>query len=131
MQDLPDKQTLLAGVARFLEGEVRPAVTDRGLAFRIRIAAHLLGVVAREVTHEEAHDRAELDALCALLGREGSVPSGAGDRSDAIREAREALSGAIRAGEVSDGDAVAGLLELLATKLSVSNPRFDLTRELP
>ncbi len=126
MQDRPDKTTLLAAIAQFLVTEVRPAVDDRALGFRVLIAAHLAAGVAREIATEDDLDAAQLAGLQALLGEEPDLPGRSDARRDAIAAANRRLTERIRAGDV-DFDAVnAHLREVLAGKLAVSNPSFDL-----
>ena len=67
MQNRPDKTDLLEAVARFLERDVKPAIKDPSLAFRVLIAANLAAVVAGELRVEDAATGAELDRLRALL----------------------------------------------------------------
>src|SRR5687767_6645635 len=62
-----DRDALLGAVARFLEQDARPALTDPALAFRARIAAALLKSVAAESAAAEALEAAELARLRALL----------------------------------------------------------------
>src|SRR5437867_4112535 len=98
MQDLPEKTVMLEALARFLEAEVRPVIADAALGFRVRIAAHLAGVVAREIRAEDGHDRAELERLEALLGRPGMPASTRSERVASIRALNAELASAIRAG---------------------------------
>ena len=67
MQDRPTILELLQAVRDFLASDVVPALTDRGLRYRLRIALHVLGIVEREVPDEESRLRAELGALQDLL----------------------------------------------------------------
>lgn len=102
MQDAPDRETILAGVAMFLAGQVEPAVkaggADAGLAFRCRVAAHLVAMVGRELAFEAAHDGAELARLQALLGVGGASVDGAAVDGAAVEgAARRAAIGALRA----------------------------------
>ncbi len=120
MQNRPDKQVILGGVAALLKTQVLPAIEDRGLAFRVRIAAWLLGVVERELSHEQAHDAAELAGLVAPLGE--------GD----IGQLNAALAEEIRAGELSEERRAAITEHLLASlrdRLAVAQPRFDTAME--
>ena len=68
MQDAPDRQTLLAGVAMFLAGQIEPALRapgeNPGLAFRSRIAAHLIATVGRE----ELRPKVLFENAARLLG---------------------------------------------------------------
>ena len=131
MQDLPDKATLLAGIAKFLDADVRPVIEDRATAFRVRIAAHLLGTVIREMQAEGTHDRAELKALQSLLGQPIDVSDDAQIRRKAIAQANRVLADGIRDGQIALDDAHPVLMEALAARLQVSNPRFDFDRDLP
>ncbi|MFT5681828.1 MAG: hypothetical protein ACI8RZ_002746 [Myxococcota bacterium] len=118
MQYLPQKQTLMEAVVVFLASQVAPTVTDPALRFRVKIAAHLLQVVYRELQLSEGHTAAEQDRLSALTGiLEGDVP--------ALRSAVDAL--------IADPDTPpdvldairAALMEGLAAQLAVSEPRFN------
>ena len=127
MQDSPTKTTLLGGVVRFLKEEILPNTPDRGRAFRVRIAAHLVASVAREIEGEEAHDTAELARLAALL--DTSLPERAGEsaRRGALAQYNEQLADAIRDGDpaVDVEAARAHVMETLREKLSINQPRFD------
>lgn len=45
----PDKREILAGVAAFLKGPAADGVSDKGVAFKLRLAAGLLEMVEREL----------------------------------------------------------------------------------
>lgn len=64
--DEPRKERLLDGVAAFLGKQVVPAIEDPALAFRVRIAAHLVGMVAREC-RAEPEDPAEVERMTAAF----------------------------------------------------------------
>lgn len=127
MQDPPDKTVLLGAIARFLASDVLPAVADPALGFRVRIAAHLVGMVARETSAEQAHDQAELDGLIAL-GMADSASGAAGIRA-AIADGRRRLADALRTGALTD-QADAALVASLRDRLAVGNPKFTLDRDL-
>lgn len=146
MQDLPEKSALLEAVARFLEQDLRPKVSDPALAFRVRIAAHLAELVSREVRAEAGGTERELDQLRQLLedpglrasGPRDATPEGApgappDERAKATREAREALAARIRTASLDDAAFArlgAGLRQILGAKLAVSQPRFDLRLDI-
>ena len=127
MQDLPTKTTLLAGVARFLSEEILPHTADRGRAFRVRIAAHLVASVAREIDREERHDAAEMTRLADLLGVAPTVTQGNTARRHDLTQLNAQLADDIQRGEPTlDAAAVhAHLLQTLREKLAVNQPRFD------
>lgn len=124
MQDTPDAPTLLTEIARFLETQVRPAIDDKGLAFRVRIAVHLLGVIGREVTHAPAHLQAEADRLAALSG----VALPADDLTEWVGARNADLAAGLRADtyDAEARDAIrAHLMQTLRETLAVAQPRFD------
>ena len=123
--DTPDAPALAAGVAGFLQGDVLPAISDRGLAFRVRIAAHLSGILAREAVQGEAFAEADRAALVDA----GLVDSKQGPARAAVLAGRAALARAIRAGDPPEG-ADTLLCGMLARQLTISNPRFSLERDL-
>lgn len=61
----PDAAELLDAVALFLAKELTPSIEDRGLAFRVRIAAYLVGMVSREVRADLPEQ--DLEALLAVI----------------------------------------------------------------
>lgn len=124
MQDLPDAPAILGELARFLDGAVRPTIADRGLAFRVRIATHLLGVLAREAALAENHLAREADRLAALL----DVDAPATDRGAWVLAQNAALAEGLRAGRFDADrlDAIRGhLLATLRDTLAVVQPDFD------
>jgi uncharacterized protein DUF6285 len=129
MQDRPTVVELIEAVRDFLAGEVVPALADRGLRYRMRIALHALAIVAREVPDEETQLRAEREALLILLDLPRSAPPGD------IRLLREWVLEANRAlcERIRDGSADAGhwrervlehLQRVVEEKLRGSNPDF-------
>lgn len=134
MQDLPDRSSLLTAVARFLaDDRLKAAVRDPALAFRLKIAAHLIESVVREEKSEEAHDAAELSRLEALFALPRSAPELATSlRRARIAELNRRLATELRAGGTEDFAARAHdhLKATLADKLSVTTPRFDISAEV-
>jgi len=129
MQDRPDKEALLEAVAAFLATDVLPALPDRALSFRVRIAAHVLGGLAREVRGEEARDAAHLSALWKGLGRSQSLPAPGEATRAAIVDAEAALAALVRDAELDDATLAAlrtAMRPILAAQVLVGNPRFDL-----
>ncbi len=131
MQDRPDRVELLGAIARFLGEQLLPNVPDRALVFRTRIAAWLLEVVTRELTLGEGHDLAELSGLQILLEEPLTAqPTLHAERTDVIAELRARLSAELRVAEISDerfADIAVCLKQTLADKVSVVQPRFDLS----
>ena len=134
MQNRPDRSELLDAVARFLGEQVVLAVPDRSVAFRVRIAAWLVEVVARELASEEAHDLNEIRGLVALLGAPPVEPTaGRSERAEQTGALRAQLARHIRDDEL-DAAGQAEVLEhmkrVLADRLSVVQPRFDLRADV-
>ena len=109
---------LLEATAAFLEEQVRPALKAGGaggLAFRVRVASHLLGVLARRARDGAALEEAHVERVQELLGRQGTL-------SDLEAQAARAL----RAGDLDPDAARAVWLESLCERLAVERPDFDL-----
>jgi hypothetical protein len=127
MQDSPEKEMILASIARFLQEDVRPLVSDSRVSFRLLVAAHLAGVVAMEGAAEETHDVAELTRLAGILDGPGSAPTRA-ERRQLIAKNNRRLAELIRRGELA-ADARRQITDhvfaTLRDKLSVNNVRFD------
>ena len=124
MQDGADAPTLLLATARFLAREVVPAIADPALAFRVRIAANLATVVARELQHGPAAATAERARLVALLGE---------DAGATVTELDARLVEELRRGS-TDPEREAALLDhlqrTLIETLSIANPRFSTAPEI-
>jgi len=132
MQDRPDKEVLLDALANFLLTQVKPAIQDPGLSFRVLIAANLAVVTASEIRGEETQDAAELKRLVELLGST-ATPSGRSEMHAAIRGLNRELTEKLRAGSLSAdqfAQATAHVRQTLLEKLAVNNPRFDISAEI-
>jgi len=130
MQDRPTVVELIEAVRDFLAGEVVPALADRGLRYRMRIALHVLGIVAREVPDEETRLRAEREALLNLLDLPRPAPPCDPRSLRAwVLEANRALCERIRDGGADAGPwrerVLAHLQQVVEEKLRGSNPDFN------
>ena len=129
MQERPHPRSVLEAVARFLLEEVQPVLTDKRLAFRTLIAAHLASTLAAELEVRPQHAEAELHRLRALLP---DVKAPADDTLGALRTLNSALAERLARGDVPGGDAAlrAHLRETLADALGVLSPRFDTSSDI-
>ncbi len=135
MQDLPEKSMMLEALAAFLDRDVRPKIADPAIAFRVRIATHMLGVVAREIKEEDGHDITELDKLSTLLGHTAGAepPPTRVERARAIAALKKDLQRRIRTSPLDDKAMLrlsAGIRSILQNKLAVSQPKFDTNLEI-
>lgn len=134
MHDPPDKSLLLVAIARFLTEEVRPAITDPRLNFRVLIAAHLAMVVNSENQAEEAQAVAELARLGALYPEVDVTAATTGeDRRALLRRLSDRLAAEIRGSTLDDARARTikdHVRATLAATLSVNSPRFDTSAEI-
>lgn len=123
MQERPEPRAVLEALARFLLEELQPAVTDKRLAFRVLIAAHLASTLAAELDARPLHAQAELRRLSALLP---DVPVSSEVRV-ALRDLNAALVDRFVQGSPLQDDAAlrAHLRATLADALGVFSPRFD------
>lgn len=138
MLNRPDRADLLEAVAAFLEGELKGAVGDPRLAFRVLIAASLCRSVAEESRRGELDEHAELERLRALLpGKltERAINQSIGPeaRRALIMEKDQALIDRIRDKGTSPAQRQAitdHVKTTLRAELSITNPRFDLSAEI-
>jgi hypothetical protein len=127
MQDRPTALELLDAVQRFLEQQVVPLL-DGPRQFHARVAANVLGIVARELQHEPHHLWAEWHRLRGLLGGDATVPADGAALAADVRARNLMLAERIRRGD-ADHEPFRGLVlaHLHATtreKLTVANPRY-------
>ena len=127
MQDIPNKAALLKAVTRFLQADLAEAVSDPALRFRLLVAANLLGVVEREIRLEDVHYEAEVKRLAQLLDGVDERPLLALQDEALRREALAPLYEALFCDKGEDEARFAHVRETLAEKLSIINPRFDLS----
>ncbi len=115
-QDNPTAAELLEAVRDYLLEDALPALDGRA-AFHARVAANVVGIVAREITLGPAADRAERARLLRLL----SLPE-----SDArsLTELNALVAQQIRAGLLDDrrDELVAHLRATVGDKLRIANP---------
>ena len=123
MLERPDKTDLLTAVAGFLDADVRPAVTDSRVSFRLRIAAHLLRSVAAQIGAEGDADAAERGRLGALVG--GASPDLGALRGALVARIRDPATPADELARIR-----AHLQETLRAELAVAAPRFDTSLEI-
>ena len=129
MQERPAPRAVLEALARFLLEEVQPTLSDKRLAFRVLIAAHLSSTLAAQLEVSHDHAQAELLRLCALLPEVAVSPA---ETEAALRTLNAALLERLRRGEPSPDDAAlrAHLRLTLADALSVLSPRFDTSPDI-
>ena len=133
MQDAPDRETILLGLAKFLEREVRPLVKDPRTSFRVLVGAHLAFTAAMESMDEDADVRAELERLRALTFDTTPVPETLRDQKRRVALLEERLVERIREPSTAAGDLTAmksALRASLLAKLRVNSPRFDVRDDI-
>jgi len=124
MQDRPDATDLLEAVEDFLRTQ-SAAASERWMRFQLLVAANTLGIVRRELLHEDEFVRKEWSGLDRLLGAE-PLPDAAGDLRAAARRRNELLCERIRAGVFDAPEAeaalVAHLLETVTDQVRITSP---------
>jgi hypothetical protein len=120
MMDRPTSLELVQAVRLFLEKELQPALTDPRLRFQALVAAHVLGIVERELPAADRLLIEEGQLLTTILGHAVSAAD--------VPAANEELCRRIRQG---DYDEVAPMRTLLGQlrgqvvrKLEIANPRY-------
>jgi hypothetical protein len=119
----PDEATLLRAVAQFLNSAVRPVVPDRAVAFRLRIAAHLLTTTANSLASGEARESQAVRDLAGLLNVE---PNPQTSRREALLKLQTTLANRLGSDSVDREASFEWLKTTLAAQLAIDNPRFDL-----
>jgi len=126
VNDRPTARELLEAVESFLRDEVVAAL-DGHVKYQTRVAANVVGIVAREIGCEDRHLSGEWQRLGALFDDSSPPPSDREQLRAGLREKTEKLVERIRAGDADDGpwrDAVvAHLKQTVADKLEVAKPR--------
>jgi hypothetical protein len=113
--DIPSAAQLLDAVREFLEAEVLP-VTEGRVRFHVRVAANVVGVVARELVLGPAQAAAHAGRLDAL-GVHSDAELAAAIRSGALDTRAQQVRDAVRA--------------TVADKLAVANPGYLAGEEPP
>ncbi len=125
MQERPNAEVVLLGLARLLT-ELRGGLSDKGLAFRALIGAHLASTLAAELGGADARARAELASLLALLGLDEPVPTAESEVRARLSALNARFDAAIAADALDPAAVEAHLRAVLAAQLRVTSPRFDL-----
>ncbi|MDH4145220.1 MAG: DUF6285 domain-containing protein [Acidimicrobiia bacterium] len=129
MQDLPTAADLLDDIGALLADQVIGAL-DGTLQYHVRVAANLIGMLAREARLADPALPAERDRLVALVGE---IEPGA-PLAEQVRAGNAELARRLRADEPIDEAAVwAALSEAVAVKLAISRPgyeRYDMAAEV-
>lgn len=133
MQYLPEKEDLLDAVAFFLAKQAAPAVDDPALAFRLKVAAHLVHGASRECRAEGSQDREVLAVLSRTLGVDPGDPCDPDERHARIRELSAQLAERAR-DPATDAESLTELrrvvMQILAGELKVVQPKFDLAMNI-
>ncbi len=128
MQDAPDKEAILLALAKFLDREVRPLVTEPRASFRVLVGAHLAFTAAMESIDEDSDVDKELDRLRRVTGDTSPKPDSLPERKRRIVILEERLAARIREPSTTEAELLQIREELkktLAAKLRVNSPRFD------
>ena len=102
MNDRPNARELLDAVEQLLRDDLVPALEGH-LQYQARVAANVVGIVAREIDGEEAQLNAERLGLSDLLGQQVGVLDLRQALRTEVQEFNQMLSEKIRAGEVDSG----------------------------
>lgn len=102
MQDLPTANELVEAVREFLRADVLPELQGPRARFRTLVAMNALGILERELVHEESLLRAEHERLARLLGRERATPDSLEALKRRVAELNRDLAERIRSGEVPE-----------------------------
>lgn len=128
MHDRPDATELVAAARQFLETELLPSLSDQRLRYQTLVAAHVLGIVERELPVEEADLRWEAAWLIKVLGEQAPTATNLTELRHHVREGNRRLAASIRAGTFDAEPAYrqlgVELREVVSRKLRVANPKL-------
>jgi hypothetical protein len=127
MHDRPTAQELIAAVRQHLEAALLPTIGDQRLRFQTLVAAHVLGIVERELSLGHEQLAAEWARLNDLLHESQPLPAPE-QQSAALDERSRRLCALIREGafdaEPQQSELWQHLYQSAAAKLAVANPKF-------
>ncbi len=120
-QDRASAEELLAGVEKFLRNDVLPQLSGASI-YKCRVAANMLSIVQRELAQGPAADKAELEGLKNLLGRESDQE----DVQASLDDLNAEFCAKIRSGELDDQceAVIAHTRRTLIDKVRIANPRY-------
>lgn len=112
----PSPLELLQVVSDCLNNDIAPALDDKSLQFKLKIAANVLAIVGREIAllpESSERDRAQ---LATLLGEDGT-----------LAQLAQRMNAAIAAGEFDgrDDELLAGLQAICLRQVAVDNPKYS------
>ncbi len=128
MSQVPDAAALLEAVRELLTDEIQPTIEDRGLRFKLLIAAHVLGIVERELRTGEPYLDAAIERLNALLDADPTPTHTLAAKHVLMHQLEKELCARIRAGDADEGawasQVQAHVRRTLIEELQFTNPRF-------
>src|SRR5437016_8371862 len=98
MHDRPDATELVAAARHFLETELLPNLTDQRMRYQALVAAHVLGIVERELPVEEVDLRWETARLSKVLGEPAPPATTLTELRQQVRKGNGRLAASIRSG---------------------------------
>ncbi|HCS28485.1 MAG TPA: hypothetical protein DIW43_13580 [Spongiibacteraceae bacterium] len=117
----PRATDLLKAVSECLQSEIVPALDDRALQFKMKIAVNVLAIVEREISRKpESNDR-DKEQLETLLGEAGE-----------LSQLREKLNDKIAEGAFDgrDEELLASLQAASLRQLAIDNPNYSTYQSL-
>ena len=128
MHDRPEMTELVAAARHYLETELLPALTDPRQRFQTLVAAHVLGIVERELPVEEADLRWEIAWLSRVLNEPIPRAESLALLREQVLDGNRRLCASIREGRF-DGEQPyralgSELREVVQRKLRVANPKL-------
>lgn len=120
-ESYPCATDLLKAVSECLQNEIAPAVDDRALQFKLKIAVNVLAIVEREISRKPDRDEQDSAQLQTLLGEAGE-----------LSQLRQRLNDKIAAGEFDgrDEELLASLQAVSLRQLAIDNPNYSTYQSL-
>jgi hypothetical protein len=115
----PNTHELVESVREMLEGQLLPALTDKGLVYSTRVAVNILKIVERELQQIDGLIQNESESLRSILGAEvGEID---------IDTLNTLLVEKINQGDFDsdDSELLAHFRRAVLGKIAIDNPRYS------
>lgn len=134
MLTTPTKETVLLSIARFLEREVRPHISDAKTNYHLLVSTALLVSTTSELAFEDEHLKAEFTRLENALGSSDAGSNVESQSAAHLRAAIAKLEAAaitrVREDESFASAIIPHVKQTLLAEISTQNPRFSFDADI-
>ncbi|MBD2858083.1 hypothetical protein IB286_03615 [Spongiibacter sp. KMU-158] len=118
-QFYPSNTQLIEAISEFLKDEVSPLISDKAVAYRMKVAINALGILSRECEQASELNALEQDLLSGFV-------------EDHKGDANAAVSKAIQEQQIDalNPQLISALKQISLKKMAIDNPRYSTYRAL-